>query len=194
MNDSSSRLLSGNRLLDALPEEEFAALAPHLERVHLKIGTVLANPGDTIKRCYFPIKGMISLLSVTERGETIEVAYVGREGMVGLAWVLSGHEALYQMLVQADSECLVADGDVVRNLFEKGPCLLAAKADVANVSLQSFSYDRGAPVPLADGNVRAVREQASFTYAGISFLYTWRPTNEYRPDSKCNADQGHNSL
>jgi CRP-like cAMP-binding protein len=121
MNDSSSRLLSGNRLLDALPEEEFAALAPHLERVHLKIGTVLANPGDTIKRCYFPIKGMISLLSVTERGETIEVAYVGREGMVGLAWVLSGHEALYQMLVQADSECLVADGDVVRNLFEKGP-------------------------------------------------------------------------
>lgn len=113
--------MSGNRLLDALPHEELAVLSPHLERVQLKIGTVLANPGDTIGRCYFPVKGMISLLSVTERGDTIEVAYVGREGMVGLAWVLHGHEALYQMLVQAESECLVVDGDIVRQLFENGP-------------------------------------------------------------------------
>jgi len=118
MNDVSSRLLSGNRLLSALPETELAQLRPHLELKSLEVRTLLANPGEEVKYCYFPLKGMISLLSVTERGETIEVGYVGREGVAGLAAVLQGKEALYQMLVQAATECYVADAKIIHDLFE----------------------------------------------------------------------------
>jgi len=121
MNDSSSTvLLAGNRLLSALPEAEAAFLRPHLELMPLEVGTVLANPGDKLKRCYFPTKGMISLLSVTERGDAVEVAYVGCEGMSGIGAVVGGQEVLYQMLVQAETECLVVDIRIVEELFERG--------------------------------------------------------------------------
>lgn len=121
MNDSSSRLSIGNRLLSALPEAEMAFLRPHLELTPLPVGTLLANPGDRTRRCYFPTKGMISLLSVTETGEAIEVGYTGREGMAGIAAAIGGQEVLYQMLVQAETECITADAKVIEELFAKGP-------------------------------------------------------------------------
>jgi CRP-like cAMP-binding protein len=120
MNDTSSRLSIGNRLLSAIPEAELAILRPYLEFISLRPGTILAEPGDTVRYCYFPNKGMISLLSVTEQGDTIEVGYTGREGMAGVAAVLGGNDVLYQMLVQAETDCLVTDAVAVRELFRQG--------------------------------------------------------------------------
>jgi len=120
MHDANLSLSLDNRLLLALPEEELALLRPHLELASFKPGTILSEPGDRVLRCYFPGKGMISLLSVTEQGNTVEVGYTGREGMVGIAAVLGKNEALYQQLVQAETDCLVADAAKVREIFERG--------------------------------------------------------------------------
>lgn len=119
MNDAS-RLLMGNRLLSALPETELAFLQPNLDRAELTPGMILAEPGDEIRHCYFPNSGMISLLSVTESGETVEVAYTGREGMAGIGATMGGSEMLYQMLVQAETDCLVIEAGCVRELFNRG--------------------------------------------------------------------------
>jgi CRP-like cAMP-binding protein len=121
MNDATPGLLKGNRLLSALPDAELDVLRPHLEYKTFEIGTILANPGDPVEFCYFPLKGMISLLPVTEGGETIEAAYTGREGMIGIGSVLGGKEMLYEMLVQAETECLVVESKHVQKLFETGP-------------------------------------------------------------------------
>lgn len=105
-----------------MPEAELDALWPHLERADLKVGTFLAEPGDDIRHCYFPNRGMISLLSVTESGNTIEVGYVGREGMAGVGVALGGTEMLYQLLVQAETDAYVVEASLVRELFKKsGP-------------------------------------------------------------------------
>lgn len=118
MNDVPSLIWSGNRLLSSLPESEVASLLPSLKVVSLEVGQILANPGDRIRECYFPTRGMISLLSVTEQGDTVEVAYTGREGMAGLGAVLGNREKLYQMLVQAETECVVVDASAVNALFQ----------------------------------------------------------------------------
>jgi CRP-like cAMP-binding protein len=120
MNDAVSHLSAGNRLLSAISDRELALLRPHLEHVALKPGTILGEPGDAVKYCYFPTSGMISLLSVTEGGGTVEVAYVGREGMAGIGSVMDGKEMLYQMLVQAETECFVAPAGRVRDVFLEG--------------------------------------------------------------------------
>ena len=120
MYDSSTSVLAGNRLLSALPAAEMDFLRPHLESVPLPVGTVLANPGDRVSRCYFPTKGMISLLSVSENGHAIEVGYTGNEGMAGIDTVVGENESLYQMLVQAETECLVADAKTIAELFNRG--------------------------------------------------------------------------
>jgi CRP-like cAMP-binding protein len=117
MHDADSRLSIGNRLLTSLPEAELDLLWPRLERVDLKVGTFLAEPGDDIRYCYFPNRGMISLLSVTESGNTIEVGYVGREGMAGIGVTLGGTEMLYQLLVQAETDAYIVEASTVRELF-----------------------------------------------------------------------------
>ena len=119
MNDAQSSLLTRNRLLTALSGDELAFLRPRLELESHSFGTVLNQPGDRVKRCYFPLKGMVSLLSTTEQGSAVEIAYTGREGMVGMPVLLGKNEMPYQALVQAPTDCLVADAGDVVELFRR---------------------------------------------------------------------------
>jgi CRP-like cAMP-binding protein len=73
-----------NRLLAALPKDEYRRLLPDLEPFPLVFGEVIYEPGDLIRHVYFPASGIISLLAVVGDRATLEVAIVGREGMVGL--------------------------------------------------------------------------------------------------------------
>lgn len=73
-----------NRLLAALPRNEYRRLLPNLEPFPLVFGEVIYEPGDLIRHVYFPASGIISLLAVVEGQATLEVGIVGREGMVGL--------------------------------------------------------------------------------------------------------------
>lgn len=108
-----------NSLLSELPPDEMTALLPHLEPVSLAPGTLIAQPGDRLNRCYFPNSGMVSLLSVTEQGQTVEVGFTGREGLIGLSVILGPTEKSYQTLVQAKVEGFAVDAKVVKNLFDQ---------------------------------------------------------------------------
>jgi CRP-like cAMP-binding protein len=87
--------LVGNKLLAALPRAECERLLPNLESVHLSKGQVLYEAGDAVRHAYFLYGGMISLLSCTEEGETIEVEMVGNEGVTGIPAVLNGNPMFY---------------------------------------------------------------------------------------------------
>jgi len=79
----------GNRLLDAIPEEEFEDLIPHLTPIDHPLATVLSEPGSTIDKVYFPLNGVISLVTPLSEGSIVEVATVGNEGIVGVPLALS---------------------------------------------------------------------------------------------------------
>lgn len=89
-----------NRILAALPREEYERILPHLELVVLPQSKVICDIGDTIHFAYFPLNGMISLLSTTGHGETLEVGMVGNEGVVGVSLALKNQAAPYRMTVQ----------------------------------------------------------------------------------------------
>lgn len=114
------RLSVQNRLLSVLPDAEFDYLSPHLEPISLSRGTTISQAGDDLNRCYFPNDGMISLLSVTEQGNTVEVGFTGHEGMLGFPVILGQTEMPYQALVQVKSECIGVDSKYVRELFDRG--------------------------------------------------------------------------
>src|SRR5665647_2594234 len=82
---------NGNLLLAALPDHDFARLAPMLEPVQVEVGEVLCEPGEPIRHIYFPHDSLVSLLGVAEGRMTLEVGLVGREGVLG-ATVALGHE------------------------------------------------------------------------------------------------------
>src|SRR5690349_10054024 len=75
---------SENLLLAALPKEVSQRLKPHLEPLSWSVRQVVYEPGKPIRKVYFPINGVISLVDIMDDGVTVEVATVGREGVVGL--------------------------------------------------------------------------------------------------------------
>ena len=73
-----------NRLLAALPAEDFARLLPHLQTIPVRAKQVLYKPGEAIRAVYFPNGGVMSITTVLASGAMVEAATVGDEGMVGL--------------------------------------------------------------------------------------------------------------
>ena len=79
-----------NLLLAALPAADYTRILPSLTVVPLTLKDVLHKPGEPIRDVYFPGGGFCSMLTVLEDGNMVEVATVGREGIVGVSAVLDG--------------------------------------------------------------------------------------------------------
>ncbi|TPI49405.1 MULTISPECIES: Crp/Fnr family transcriptional regulator [unclassified Mesorhizobium] len=74
----------GNNLLRALTAADWAILEPWLDEWSAPTGTLLYEPGDTVRHAYFPRgPSLISYLVVLSDGRAIETALVGREGAIG---------------------------------------------------------------------------------------------------------------
>jgi CRP-like cAMP-binding protein len=80
-----------NQLLAALPPADYARLATSLETIPLKLKAPIHNPGEAIEYVYFPGGGFASVLTVLKDGSMVEVATIGREGMVGISAMMNGH-------------------------------------------------------------------------------------------------------
>jgi CRP-like cAMP-binding protein len=97
---------NGNRLLAALPRNEYKRLLTALKPVDLVFGDVLHEPGDAIKDVYFPNNSIISLLSVISTTSSLEVGMVGNEGMTGLPVFMGVNLSATRSLVQGSGSAL----------------------------------------------------------------------------------------
>jgi len=73
-----------NRLLAVLPSADYARVAEHLRLKRVAIGDTLLAPGSRITEVYFPNGGVFSVTNQMRDGALVEVATVGREGMLGI--------------------------------------------------------------------------------------------------------------
>ena len=73
-----------NRLLQALPLDDYASLHPHLSRVPLRLREVLIEPDAPIPYVWFVRHGVCSIIAIGQEGGEIEVGTAGLEGMIGL--------------------------------------------------------------------------------------------------------------
>ena len=97
---SASRLPVANNLLAALPRKECRHLIDDMEQVALTYGEVLYEPGQPIRHVYFPNDSVVSLLTLVDRHQALEVGLVGREGMVGIPLALEIAISPVRALVQ----------------------------------------------------------------------------------------------
>jgi CRP-like cAMP-binding protein len=93
-----------NRLLAALPAADYTRVLPSLTVVPLTLKTVLHKPGESIQDVYFPGGGFCSMLTVLEDGSMVEIATVGREGMVGVSAALDGTPVTSAAMVQGATD------------------------------------------------------------------------------------------
>ena len=95
-----SEFQNHNRLLSVLAPPDYALLEPHLKQIPLETGGVLQNPGDRIQYVYFPLSGMISLLSVMRDGKAVETGALGRDGALGVSYGLGSPSTFTRAVVQ----------------------------------------------------------------------------------------------
>jgi len=111
---SSPRL---NRLLAALPPEEWLRWLRQLEPVELPLGKVLHEPGVTLYHVHFPTSAIVSLQYLTESGATAEMAVVGREGIVGISQFMGGRTTPNRAVVRSAGEGYRLRSEAIRHEF-----------------------------------------------------------------------------
>jgi CRP-like cAMP-binding protein len=77
-----------NRLLQTLSAADFAIARPHLEIAELATGNVLVEAGRRLTHVYLPHSGIISIMVSLSEGQAVEVAMIGRDGIVGASEAL----------------------------------------------------------------------------------------------------------
>jgi CRP-like cAMP-binding protein len=135
----STQVAIGNRILAALPPEDFARLAPCLTTVRFERDAVVYITGDQIRYVYFPMNGLISLLSTTETGSTVEVAMVGNEGIVGLSVILKNKMIPYEVTVQTETDAYRIKAEDLQGEFNKGEALHELILRYLNVLIAEIS-------------------------------------------------------
>lgn len=140
---AASWILSGNRLLAALPGAEQLRWMRHLEPVELVAGQVLYESGRIPPYAYFPTTAVVSLLCLGEDGTADELAVVGREGVVGVSVFMDGESSLGRAVVQATGAAFRLRARLIQDEFEQSSpamhllvhYLLALGAQVSQTAL-----------------------------------------------------------
>lgn len=116
----------GNKLLLAVPDEEFDEIRPHLEFVSLGLHQVLQDSGRPIEHGYFPNSGIASLLVVTSDAKSVELGMVGKEGFVGMPLAAGIRDSSQRAIVQASGEASRVKAEILQTLLPDLPVLQQA--------------------------------------------------------------------
>jgi CRP-like cAMP-binding protein/PAS domain-containing protein len=112
-----------NRVLAAMPLEEYRCLSDGLEPVFLNFGDVLYEPGDPIRYVYFPGDSLVSLLTQVEERMTLEVGLIGSEGMVGISLALGVSSSPMRALVQGTGAAMRMEAGRFQLELKQSPSL-----------------------------------------------------------------------
>ena len=112
-----------NRLLQALPEADYEALRPHLEVAVLVRDAVLVEAGDALSRVYLPHAGAVSMVVNLSEGQTVEVAMIGRDGVVGASTALVDGISLSDVVVLFPGTASTLDTALFRAAAERSAAL-----------------------------------------------------------------------
>ena len=128
-----------NKLLSALPPEDFSRLFPHLEPVSLAAGETLYKLDAEMRHAYFPETAVISHLYVLSEGGMTEADMVGREGMTGLSALFGAPAPSYLTEVSLAGSALRIRLDALRQEFLRAGALhhLLLKHACARIALLS---------------------------------------------------------
>jgi CRP-like cAMP-binding protein len=123
MKTASLRAAKSNRLLAALPRTSLDRIIPDLDLRPLKLRQVVQPRGEPLQEVVFPVLGVASMVSMGNSGDSVEVATVGCEGMVGLPLFLGGKAAVVEVFVQVPGEGLHLAAGAFRAHLEREPGL-----------------------------------------------------------------------
>ena len=135
-----------NRLLKAVPADDFVRFFSSLEPATLRLRQEIHSPGQPVEYVYFIERGVTSILSIMADASTIEVGMVGSEGMVGVAQLLDPGAASLHVIVQVPGTALRMPLAKCRRAFDESAAVRTAMlrfaSDLLSLSSQTAACNR----------------------------------------------------
>lgn len=123
-NLANSNGIQQNRLLAALPYDEWEHWAPDLEPVDMPANEVLCEPGIPPAYMFFPTTAVVSLSYTTQDGASSEIAVVGNDGVVGISLFMNGSNTPSQAMVQSAGQGYRLKAQLAKKVLNRaGPML-----------------------------------------------------------------------
>jgi len=116
----ASSAIIENRLLAALPAEEYQRLLPQMQPVTFALGQVVYEFGGQLEFVYFPTSSIVSLLYTMENGTSAEMGLTGNDGVVGIALFMGGGTMPNRAVVQSAGGALRMSSSVLHTEFVRG--------------------------------------------------------------------------
>jgi CRP-like cAMP-binding protein len=117
---SSPQTPKQNHVLAALPEADYARLAPDLELIPMPLGWAVYESGGHMNYVYFPTTSIVSLLYVMEDGASAEIAIAGNCGLVGISLFTGGESTPSRAVVQNAGHGYRLRASVLKREFAMG--------------------------------------------------------------------------
>jgi CRP-like cAMP-binding protein len=118
---SSNGKIVGNQILNSIPEDEYNLIRTNLEYIETPQHEILHEAGDKIEHAYFLNEGMASLVVLTSDGRSVEIAIVGREGIVGAPLAVGLHRASYRSIMQIPGTGVRIESEVLEDHLREMP-------------------------------------------------------------------------
>ena len=109
-----------NRLLAALPAEEYEQLRLNLQPVSFSLGEVVYEFAGQLDYVFFPTTSIISLLYTMENGSSAEMGLTGNDGVVGIALFMGGGTMPNRAVVQSAGGAFKMKAKVLQDEFAQG--------------------------------------------------------------------------
>lgn len=114
-----SKKFLANRILFDLPEKDLEMLLPYAERVQLARNEYVCQPHEFIYSIYFPESAVISECQILEDGKMVEVAMVGKEGLLGISSLLNDSTARNWGQATIAGSALRVNAKIFREIFSR---------------------------------------------------------------------------
>ncbi len=115
-----------NLWIAALDAPDRRRIEPHLEERSFEHGQLLFDMGEDVDAVWFPMSGVVSLMTVLPDDRMVETAVVGREGLVGVTCGPFNARAASRAICQLDGVAACCPADVFGAALNESPALREA--------------------------------------------------------------------
>jgi len=115
-----------NLWIAALDAADRKRIEPHLTRREVSRGQMLYDAGEAVDQVWFPIKGVVSLMTILPDDKMVETAAIGREGLIGVTCGPFNARAASRAISQRDGLAACCPADVFGAALDESESLRLA--------------------------------------------------------------------
>lgn len=115
-----------NLWITALDPADRKRIEPHLSERPFAQGQLLYDAGEAVDEVWFPLTGVVSLMTVLDQDKMIETAAIGREGLVGVTCGPLNARASSRAIAQIEGSAACCPADVFSDALGRSEAMRKA--------------------------------------------------------------------